>query len=74
MTKIIFMSAALIAAAVITTEAEAAHSSNAAARHAMNRTHTMTDHPMTDCVRAPKVGAFATAPYTEPPCMPNSMN
>ncbi|UFZ04079.1 hypothetical protein LQG66_33625 [Bradyrhizobium ontarionense] len=69
MTKVIFMSAALIAAAVITTQAQAAHSSNAAARHAMNRTHTMTD-----CVRAPKVGAFATAPYTKPPCMPNSMN
>ncbi|BAM88103.1 conserved exported hypothetical protein [Bradyrhizobium oligotrophicum S58] len=74
MTKVIFMSAALIAAAVITTQAQAARNSNAAARHTMNKTHTMTDHTMTDCVRAPNVGAFATAPYTKPPCMPNSMN
>jgi hypothetical protein len=68
MTKVIFASAALIAAAVITTQAQA-RSSHAAARHTMNRTHTMTD-----CVRAPKVGAFATAPYSEPPCMPNTIN
>lgn len=27
-----------------------------------------------DCVRAPNVGAFATAPYTVPPCLPGSAN
>jgi hypothetical protein len=25
-----------------------------------------------DCVRAPNVGAFASAPYTRPPCEPSS--
>ena len=25
-----------------------------------------------DCVRAPNVGAYATAPYTVPPCEPGS--
>jgi hypothetical protein len=24
-------------------------------------------------VRAPNVGSFATAPFTEPPCMPGTM-
>ena len=62
MTKVIFVSAALIAAAVITTQAQAARSSNAAARHATTK----------DCVRAPNVGAFASDPYTVPPCLPNT--
>jgi hypothetical protein len=26
------------------------------------------------CVRAPNVGAYAGAPYTSPPCMPNVTN
>jgi hypothetical protein len=25
-------------------------------------------------VRAPNVGAYATAPYSVPPCMPNTAN
>jgi hypothetical protein len=25
-------------------------------------------------VRAPNVGAFASAPYSSPPCMPNTAN
>jgi hypothetical protein len=69
MTRLTFVPAVLIAAAVFTTQAVAARSSDAAARRAMNKTHTTTD-----CVRAPNVGAFATAPYSVPPCMPNTAN
>ncbi|MGY4177757.1 hypothetical protein ACVIHH_003048 [Bradyrhizobium sp. USDA 4518] len=29
-----------------------------------------TIRPQQDCVRAPRVGAFATAPWTVPPCEP----
>jgi hypothetical protein len=64
MTKVTFVSAALIAAAVFTTQAVAART----ARHATAKAHTS----VTDCVRAPDVGAFASAPYTVPPCLPNT--
>jgi hypothetical protein len=69
MSKVTFVSALLIAAAVFTTQAMAARSSDAAARRAMNKSQTTTD-----CVRAPNVGAYAGAPYTEPPCMPGTIN
>ncbi|WP_315701750.1 MULTISPECIES: hypothetical protein [unclassified Bradyrhizobium] len=69
MTKFNLVSVALIAAAVFVTEAQAARSNNAAAHRAMSKTHAITD-----CVRAPKAGAFASDPYTEPPCMPNTIN
>ena len=68
-TKVTFVPAVLIAAAVFTTQALAARSSDATARGAMNKTHTITD-----CVRAPNVDAYATAPYSVPPCMPNTIN
>jgi hypothetical protein len=29
-------------------------------------------HVARDCVRAPNVGAFASDPYTMPPCMPST--
>jgi hypothetical protein len=67
MTKVTFVSAALIAAAVFTTQAMAARS-HVAARHTTTTVHSS----VTDCVRAPDVGAFASDPYTRPPCMPNS--
>ena len=67
MTKVTFVSAALIAAAVFTTQAVAARS-DVATRHARTKAHT----GVTDCVRAPDVGAFASDPYTVPPCMPNT--
>jgi hypothetical protein len=69
MTKVTFVSAALIAAAVFTTQAMAARSSDAAAQRAATKSHTIAD-----CVRAPNVGAFASDPYTAPPCMPNTTN
>ena len=66
MTKVTLVSTALIAAAVFTTQAMATRS-DVAARHA--KAHTS----VTDCVRAPDVGAFASDPYTVPPCMPNTV-
>jgi hypothetical protein len=68
MTKLTFVSVALIAAAVFTTQAMAA-GSDVAARHGTTKVNTIAD-----CVRAPNVGAFASAPYTVPPCMPNRAN
>ena len=70
MTKITFVAAALVAAAAYTTEASAARN-NAASRYTQPATATNT---VVDCVRAPNVGAYATAPYTVPPCMPNTAN
>jgi hypothetical protein len=61
MTKLTFVSAALITATVFATQAMAARN-DSAARHATIK----------DCVRAPNVGAFASNPYTVPPCLPNT--
>ena len=66
MTKMTFVSAVLIAATVFATQAMAARN-DVAARHAVAKARTSA----TDCVRAPSVGAFASDPYTVPPCMPN---
>lgn len=66
MTKFPFIAAALVAAAAYATEASAARS-NVAPRQ--NQTATGAAG---DCVRAPNAGAYATAPYSEPPCMPNT--
>ena len=72
MTKVTSVSAALIAAAVFTiqaftTQAMAARR-DVAVRHAAAKAHTS----VTDCVRAPDIGAYASEPYTVPPCMPNT--
>jgi hypothetical protein len=63
MTKVTLLSTAVIAAAFFTTQAMAAGSDVAARR-------ATTVHAR--CVRAPDVGAFASAPYTVPPCEPNT--
>jgi len=72
MTKVTFVSAALIAAAVFTTQAFTTQAMAArrdvAVRHAAAKAHTS----VTDCVRAPDIGAYASEPYTVPPCMPNT--
>lgn len=70
MTKLTLVTAALIAAAAFSTEASAA-SHNAAFRHA--EVATTTINKSTDCVRAPNVGSFATAPFTRPPCLPGTI-
>jgi hypothetical protein len=63
MTKLTFVAAALVVAAAYTSEASAA------------RKHTQaTTSTAVDCVRAPNVGAFASAPYSVPPCMPGTIN
>jgi len=67
MTKVTFASAALIAAALFTSQAMAARN-DVAARHAT----TKADMSATGCERAPNVGAFASDPYAIPPCMPNT--
>jgi hypothetical protein len=65
MTKVTLLSAALIAATFLSTQAMAAGSDVAARR-------TTTRANATDCVRAPAVGAYASDPYTVPPCEPNT--
>ena len=67
MTKVTFLSAALIAAAAFTTQAMAA-GSEVAARHATTAAHAR----VAGCVRAPDAGAFASDPYTVPPCEPGA--
>jgi hypothetical protein len=63
MVKMTFASAALIAAIALTSQAVAARND-----HRTTKAHTVAK----DCVRAPNVGAFATDPWTIPPCMPNT--
>ena len=70
MTKLIFVTAALVAATAYSAEASAARS-NGASRH--NQAATATS-AVVNCVRAPNVGAFASAPYSSPPCMPGAAN
>ena len=67
MTRKTFVSAVLIAASVFATQAMAARN-DVAARHATTKAHASA----TDCARAPNIGAFASDPYTVPPCMPNT--
>ncbi len=67
MTKVSLVSAALIAAALFTTQALAARN-DLAARHASIKAHGAA----IDCMRAPDVGAFASDPYHVPPCLPNT--
>ena len=61
MTRLPVVAAALMAAAVHQTQAAAVR--DAAPRHAA-----------ADCVRAPAEGAYASAPYTRPPCLPKAAN
>ena len=70
MTKLTFVSAALIAVAALTAQAAVARS-DVASHHAMASAKA---GGAAVCVRAPNAGAFASAPYAEPPCLPNSAN
>lgn len=64
MTRLTLVAAALIAAAVFQTQAASA------ARHvAQPRAATQAT---ADCVRAPAEGAYASEPYKQPPCLPNT--
>ncbi|MCP1732568.1 ABC-type Fe3+-hydroxamate transport system substrate-binding protein [Bradyrhizobium japonicum] len=73
MTKLTFAALALVAAAACSTQASAAGNNAAVRRANASMTTTTVSSKTTDCVRAPKVGSFATAPFTEPPCMPGTM-
>jgi hypothetical protein len=66
--KFAFVSATLIATTLLASQAMAARGDLAARRAAT------ADRTLADCVRAPSVGAFASAPYSVPPCMPNGAN
>ena len=70
MTKLTFVAAALAAAAAYSTEAASARS-HMPSRHAPAATMSNSGG---NCVRAPDVGAFASAPYGSPPCMPGTTN
>jgi hypothetical protein len=65
MTRLTLVSAALIAAAACQAQAGAAREV---------ATRRVPAHATADCIRAPAQGAFATAPYKEPPCMPKTTN
>jgi hypothetical protein len=74
MTKVKLLSAALIAAAMLATPAMA-RESQANSRHLVLDANASaapgarsTDGRL--CHRAPAVGAFATAPWVQPPCEP----
>jgi hypothetical protein len=66
MTRFKVLSAGLIAVAMLTTPAMAREY-----RHVAKRADVSAQR---DCVRAPDVGAFASDPYTGPPCEPASYN
>jgi hypothetical protein len=70
MTRMMFIVTALVTAAVYSTQESSARTS-AVSRHSHAQTKTVKD---ADCVRAPNVGAFASAPYSVPPCMPGTAN
>lgn len=74
MTKLSLLSVALIAATAFTTQAFA-QGNVAFRRYAPMDAYASApyaqpgpDHRV--CVRAPNVGAFASDPYTVPPCLP----
>lgn len=69
MTKFKLLSAGLIAAAMLATPAMA-RESHVTSRHAAQRTYAAARD--TGCVRAPRVGAFATQPWVIPPCEPST--
>ncbi|MGY2989901.1 MULTISPECIES: hypothetical protein [Bradyrhizobium] len=73
MTKLTFAALALVAAAACSAQVSAAGNNAAVRRANASMTTTTVSSKTTDCVRAPKVGSFATAPFTEPPCMPGTM-
>ena len=66
MTRFKVLSAGLIAAAMLTTPVMAREYRHVAKRSDVSAPRGALDGR--DCVRAPDVGAFASDPYTRPPC------
>jgi hypothetical protein len=75
MSKLEGFSAALIGLALVATPAMA-REHHAKAWHDKNGAYVEASHVMHvgghHCIRAPDVGAFASDPYTKPPCEPAS--
>jgi hypothetical protein len=72
MTRFKVLSAGLIAAAILTTPVMARDYRHVAKGSDVSAPRGALDGR--DCVRAPNVGAFASDPYTRPPCEPASFN
>jgi hypothetical protein len=72
MTKHKLLSAAPIAAAILTTPVMARKYRHVAKRSDVSAPRGALDGR--DCVRAPNVGAFASEPYARPPREPASFN
>lgn len=72
MTRFNVLSAGLIAAAMLTTPVMAREYRHVAKRADVSAQAGAIDGR--DCIRAPNVGAFASDPYTRPPCEPQSFN
>jgi hypothetical protein len=75
MTTAKLLSVALIAVAALATPAMA-RESHVASRHHANVTTTSDARDVDGraCIPAPAVGAFASQPWDNPPCEPNSFN
>jgi hypothetical protein len=72
MTRLKVLSAGLIAAAMLTTPLMAREHRHVARGYDVSAPRGVLDGR--DCVRAPNVGAYASDPYTRPPCEPTSFN
>ena len=68
MTKFKLLSAALVATALVATPAMARENKATVRQHT-----TATSVDGAACVRAPDVGAYASDPYTRPPCEPTTV-
>jgi len=71
MTRFNVLSAGLIAAAMLTAPVMAQGDRDVAKGSDVSTQRGAVDGR--DCVRAPDVGAFASAPYTRPPCEPDQV-
>jgi hypothetical protein len=72
MTRFKVLSAGLIAVAMLTTPVMAREHQHATKKDDVSTTAATVDGR--DCVRAPNVGAYASDPYTQPPCEPEWSN
>ena len=72
MTRFKVLSAGLIAAALLTTPLMAREYRHVAKGSDVSAARGAVDGG--GCVRAPNVGAYASDPYTRPPCEPASFN
>jgi hypothetical protein len=73
MHKVKLLSAALLTAATFATPVLAAgHTSRHVVTDTNGRVMSTTQREGDSCIRAPRVGAFASEPWTVPPCEPNT--